>query len=128
MTLRFAAFAIVLAASVASAAVVAPVPKDQLMVPPPDAQHCVIASESNTHGSEWRWKTADCCRSWGGRSATHFRRRRPETPQDESVPGVCIPLLRSTRVYNGYWRDLDRGMFLVWSNVAVHVPTQTDRH
>jgi imidazolonepropionase-like amidohydrolase len=29
------------------------------MVPPPDAQHYVIVSESNTHGSEWRWKTAD---------------------------------------------------------------------
>lgn len=62
MTFRCAAAAILLAASAASAAsaaVAAPVPKDQLMQPPPDAQHYVIVSESNTHGDEWRWKTAD---------------------------------------------------------------------
>jgi hypothetical protein len=59
MTLRFAAVAILLFASTAGAAVAAPVPKDQLMVPPPDAQHYVIVSESNRHGSEWRWKTED---------------------------------------------------------------------
>jgi imidazolonepropionase-like amidohydrolase len=59
MTLRLPSFAILLALSAASAAVAAPVPKDQLMVPPADAQHYVIASESNTHGNEWRWKTAD---------------------------------------------------------------------
>ena len=59
MTLRLAALAILLSLSAAGATVAAPVPKDQLMVPPPDAQHYVIASESNTHGSEWRWKTAD---------------------------------------------------------------------
>ena len=59
MTLRLAAAAILLSMSAASAVVAAPVPKDQLMVPPPDAQHYVIVSESNTHGSEWRWKTAD---------------------------------------------------------------------
>jgi hypothetical protein len=45
--------------NIASAATAAPVPRDQLLVPPPDAQRYVIASESNTHGSEWRWKTAD---------------------------------------------------------------------
>jgi hypothetical protein len=59
MTFRLAAIAIILATSAASAAVAAPVPKDQLMQPPPDAQHYVIASESTTHGNEWRWKTAD---------------------------------------------------------------------
>jgi len=66
MTLRLLSFAILLSLSAASAAVATPVPKDQLMVPPPDAQHYVIASESNTHGSEWRWKTAD--------GATAFRK------------------------------------------------------
>ena len=59
MTFRLAAVAILLAVSATSAAVAAPVPKDQLMQPPPDAQRYVIASDSNTHGSEWRWKTAD---------------------------------------------------------------------
>ena len=66
MTIRLAAVAILLSASAASAVVAAPVPKDQLMVPPPDAQHYVIVSESNRHGSEWRWKTAD--------GATAFRK------------------------------------------------------
>jgi hypothetical protein len=66
MTLRRLSFAILLSLSAASAAVATPVPKDQLMVPPPDAQHYVIASESNTHGNEWRWKTAD--------GATAFRK------------------------------------------------------
>jgi hypothetical protein len=59
MALRLAAVVVVLAASAVGAAVAAPVPKDQLMVPPPDAQQYVIVSASNTHGREWRWKTAD---------------------------------------------------------------------
>jgi imidazolonepropionase-like amidohydrolase len=58
MHLRSTAFA-VLAASAAAAATAAPVPKDQLLQPPADAQRYVIVSESNTHGDEWRWTTAD---------------------------------------------------------------------
>ncbi|MGI8704605.1 MAG: amidohydrolase family protein [Sphingomicrobium sp.] len=34
-----------------------PVPKEQLLVPPADADHYVIVSDSNTHGDEWRWTT-----------------------------------------------------------------------
>ena len=59
MTSRLTPVAILLAASAATAAFAAPVPKDQLLLPPSDAQHYVIVSESNTHGDEWRWKTAD---------------------------------------------------------------------
>jgi hypothetical protein len=59
MKLRASALAILFSVNIASAATAAPVPRDQLLVPPPDAQRYVIASESNTHGSEWRWKTAD---------------------------------------------------------------------
>lgn len=43
----------------ASAAVAAPVPKEQLMTPPADADRFIVVSESNTHGDEWRWTEAD---------------------------------------------------------------------
>jgi len=59
MTFQLATLAVVLAVSVARAASAAPVPKDQLLAPPPDAQRYVIVSESNTHGQEWRWPTSD---------------------------------------------------------------------
>ncbi len=36
-----------------------PVPKDELLLPPADAVHYIIVSESNTHGDEWRWETAE---------------------------------------------------------------------
>ena len=59
MLVRRTAIAIIFAASGATAAVAAPVPREQLLQPPPDAQHYVIVSESNAHGDEWRWTTAD---------------------------------------------------------------------
>jgi len=59
MTFRRTAFAILVAAGAATATFAAPVPRDQLLQPPPDAQHYVIVSDSNTHGDEWRWKTPD---------------------------------------------------------------------
>ncbi|MBB3764128.1 amidohydrolase family protein [Sphingomicrobium lutaoense] len=37
----------------------APVPADQLMRPPENADRFVIVSESNTHGDEWRWVRED---------------------------------------------------------------------
>ncbi len=58
MTIRLTPVALLLAASAATATVAAPVPKDQLLQPPRDAQHYIIVSDSNTHGDEWRWKTA----------------------------------------------------------------------
>ena len=36
-----------------------PVPKDQLLKPPADAVHYVVASEAGTHGSQWRWQLPD---------------------------------------------------------------------
>lgn len=37
----------------------APVPKDQLLKPPADAEHFVIVSEAGKHGDEWRWTLPD---------------------------------------------------------------------
>jgi len=48
-----------LLAACASAAVAAPTPKDQLLVPPKDATHFVIVSTAGKHGDEYMWKTAD---------------------------------------------------------------------
>src|ERR1700752_1458041 len=42
-----------------SAAVAAPVPKDQLLVPPAGAEHFVVVSEAGKHGDEWRWTLPD---------------------------------------------------------------------
>lgn len=37
----------------------APTPRDQLMVPPANAEHFVIVSEAGKHGDEWRWTLPD---------------------------------------------------------------------
>ena len=50
--------AALLAAS-ASAALAAPVPKEQLLVPPTGAEHFVVVSEAGKHGDEWRWTLPD---------------------------------------------------------------------
>ena len=49
---------LLLAAS-ASAAIAAPTPKDQLLVPPANADHFVVVSEAGKHGDEWRWTLPD---------------------------------------------------------------------
>ncbi|HEX6741877.1 MAG TPA: amidohydrolase family protein [Sphingomicrobium sp.] len=56
--MRRSIFAALLAAS-ASAAVAAPVPKEQLLVPPTGAEHFVVVSEAGKHGDEWRWTLPD---------------------------------------------------------------------
>src|SRR3954469_9291009 len=48
-----------LLAACASAAVAAPTPKDQLLVPPKDAAHFVVVSTAGKHGDEYMWTTAD---------------------------------------------------------------------
>jgi imidazolonepropionase-like amidohydrolase len=55
---RHTILAILLAAS-APAALAAPVPKEQLLVPPKDATHYVVVSEAGKHGDMWRWTMPD---------------------------------------------------------------------
>jgi imidazolonepropionase-like amidohydrolase len=43
----------------APAAFAEPTPKEQLLVPPKDAQHFVIVSTAGKHGDEYRWTMAD---------------------------------------------------------------------
>jgi imidazolonepropionase-like amidohydrolase len=43
----------------ASAAFAAPIPKEQLLVPPANADHFVVVSEAGKHGDEWRWTLPD---------------------------------------------------------------------
>ena len=53
---------IILAALLAAttpAAFAAPVPKEQLLVPPKDAVHYVVVSEAGKHGDMWRWTLPD---------------------------------------------------------------------
>lgn len=50
--------AALLAAS-ASAAIAAPTPKEQLLVPPANADHFVVVSEAGKHGDEYRWTLSD---------------------------------------------------------------------
>jgi imidazolonepropionase-like amidohydrolase len=53
---------IVLAALLAAtepAAFAAPVPKEQLLVPPKDAAHYVVVSDAGKHGDLWRWTMPD---------------------------------------------------------------------
>ncbi|MEO7654711.1 MAG: amidohydrolase family protein [Sphingomicrobium sp.] len=53
--------AFLLAALLATAAPLAavPVPKEQLLVPPANAEHFVIISKAGKHGDEWRWTLPD---------------------------------------------------------------------
>ena len=48
-----------LLAATAPAALAAPVPKEQLLKPPADAVHYVVASEAGKHGDQWRWQLPD---------------------------------------------------------------------
>jgi imidazolonepropionase-like amidohydrolase len=43
----------------ASAAIAAPTPKEQLLVPPSDATHFVVVSTAGKHGDEYSWTTSD---------------------------------------------------------------------
>ncbi len=58
MTFRRALVALCFAVSPVALAA-APVPKDQLLVPPANADHFVVVSEAGKHGDEWRWKLPD---------------------------------------------------------------------
>ena len=55
---RHTIFAALLIAS-APAAIAAPTPKDQLLVPPKDAAHYVVISTAGKHGDEYVWKLPD---------------------------------------------------------------------
>ena len=48
-----------LLAACACGALAAPTPKEQLLKPPPGADHFVILSEAGKHGDIWRWTQAD---------------------------------------------------------------------
>jgi hypothetical protein len=48
-----------LLAACASTAVAAPTPKEQLLVPPANADHFLVVSEAGKHGDEWRWTLPD---------------------------------------------------------------------
>ena len=48
-----------LLAAAAPAAFAAPVPKDQLLVPPKDATHYVVVSTAGKHGDEYMWTMPD---------------------------------------------------------------------
>ena len=56
--MRHTILALLLAAA-APAALAAPVPKEQLLVPPKDAAHYVVVSEAGKHGDMWRWTLPD---------------------------------------------------------------------
>jgi imidazolonepropionase-like amidohydrolase len=46
-------------AAAAPAAIAAPVPKEQLLVPPKDATHYVVVSTAGKHGDEYMWSLPD---------------------------------------------------------------------
>src|SRR5215210_7159454 len=52
-------FTAALLGACASAAIAAPSPKEQLLVPPASAEHFVIVSEAGKHGDAWRWTLPD---------------------------------------------------------------------
>jgi imidazolonepropionase-like amidohydrolase len=57
--MRLAILAILLAASAPTALNAAPTPKDQLLVPPANAEHYLVVSDAGKHGDMWRWTLPD---------------------------------------------------------------------
>ena len=51
--------ALLLAACASGAMAAAPTPKEQLLVPPANADHFVVISEAGKHGDEYRWTLPD---------------------------------------------------------------------
>lgn len=58
-TIKLYPYLIIPGLGLGAAALANPVPKQDLMVPPENAIHYIIVSESNTHGDEWRWQTEE---------------------------------------------------------------------
>ncbi|WP_310468474.1 amidohydrolase family protein [Sphingomonas sp.] len=59
MSIRHRIAAALLLAGAATAALAAPVPKEQLLVPPKDAAHYVVVSQAGKHGDQWVWTQPD---------------------------------------------------------------------
>lgn len=57
--LASAALPAVQAHETAPTSAAAPVPKEQLLVPPADAVHYVVVSEAGQHGDQWQWQLPD---------------------------------------------------------------------
>ena len=57
--MRHTVLAALLAAAAPAALSAAPVPKEQLLVPPANAVHYVVVSEAGKHGDMWRWTLPD---------------------------------------------------------------------
>ena len=51
--------ALALLAGVSATAIAAPVPKEQLLVPPSNAAHYVVVSVAGKHGDQWVWTQPD---------------------------------------------------------------------
>ncbi len=51
--------ALALLAGVSAASIAAPVPKEQLLVPPSNAAHYVVVSVAGKHGDQWVWTQPD---------------------------------------------------------------------
>lgn len=59
MRLNRLATLLLAAVSPVATAAAAPTPKEQLLVPPKNADHFVVVSEAGKHGDEWRWTLPD---------------------------------------------------------------------
>jgi imidazolonepropionase-like amidohydrolase len=86
-----------LLAATASIATAAPTPKDQLLVPPANAEHFVLVSEAGKHGDQWHWTTPDganayrfsmALRGWIYESDETIRADATGNPSDIRIRGV----------------------------------------
>ena len=86
-----------LLAATAPAAFAAPVPKEQLLVPPKDAVHYVVVSEAGKHGDMWRWTLPDgrtayrhsqALRGWISETDQVARYRSDSFPESIEVRGI----------------------------------------
>ena len=76
-------------AHITAAAMGTPVPKDQLMKPPADAEHYVVVSDAGRHGDMWRWTQSDGTRAY--RHSQSLRGWITETDQITSLAPSGLP-------------------------------------
>ena len=100
MTTRRFLAALMLAAAPFALAIpadAAPVPKEQLLVPPADAVHYVVVSDAGKHGDMWRWTLPDnrlayrhsqSLRGWISETDQVVRLRTDGLPEKIEVRGI----------------------------------------
>lgn len=114
MSIRACAALCLLMSTVATPLAAAPVPKEQLLVPPANADHYVVFSSSAKHGDIWRWTQPD-----GSLAFRHSQSLRGWITETDEVLKLDAAGLPASIVVRGFNDSGDQGeTFLVSGGTA----------